>query len=336
MVSLSNHRPLNQASFDKLRVSGFSGFAIVLLAISGLIGRGLGLCYHLSIQDYREMAMEIGVFLPLSAEAMDVAELAQRAEAAGFESMWMPEHPIMPAHTTSQYRGTPDGSVPPYMYNMVDPYMALSRASAVTSTIKLGTSISLIPERNPLMLAKVIATLDHYSGGRFILGVGAGWHREETTIMGGDFDHRWGQTRENILAMKELWTQEQAEFHGRFVDFPPVYCDPKPAQKPHPPVLLGGAATNLFRRIVGWADGWIPSNPTPEQIRAGRATLEELAESAGRDPGSIQVTAFAVAAERETLAEFAEAGADRAIVMLPDARGAGAGEDLERIAGAVL
>ncbi len=280
--------------------------------------------------------MEIGVFMPVNAQARDIAELAQAAEAAGFESMWMPEHPVMPVHTTSQYRGTADGSVPPYMYDMVDPYMALSRASAVTSTIKLGTSISLIPERNPLMLAKVISTLDHYSNGRFILGVGAGWHREETTIMGGDFDHRWTQTRENILAMKELWTKEQAEFHGRFVDFPPVYCDPKPVQKPHPPVLLGGAAQNLFRRIVGWADGWIPSNATPEQIRAGRASLDELAEAAGRDPASIQVTAFNVAADTETLKQMAEAGADRAIVMLPDARGAGALDEVDKLAEAAL
>ena len=280
--------------------------------------------------------MEIGVFLPVNAQAVDIAELAQKAEAAGFESMWMPEHPVMPVHTTSRYRGTEDGSVPPYMYDMVDPYMALSRASAVTSTIKLGTSISLIPERNPLMLAKVISTLDHYSNGRFILGVGAGWHREETTIMGGDFDHRWTQTRENILAMKELWTKEQAEFHGRYVDFPPVYCNPKPVQKPHPPVLLGGAAENLYRRIVGWADGWIPSNASPEQIKAGRASLDELAEAAGRDPASIQITSFGVAADTDTLKQMEEAGADRAIVMLPDARGAGAARDIERIAGAIL
>lgn len=280
--------------------------------------------------------MQIGVFLPVNAQALDIAELAQRAEAAGFESMWMPEHPVMPVTTTSRYRGTPDGSVPPYMYDMVDPYMALCRASAVTSKIGLGTSISLIPERNPLMLAKVIATLDHYSNGRFTLGVGAGWHREETTIMGGDFDHRWSQTRENILAMKELWTREQAEFHGKYVDFPPVYCNPKPIQKPHPPVLLGGSAENLYRRIVRWADGWIPSNASPEQIRAGRASLDELAEAAGRDPASIQITAFGVAADTDTLKQMGEAGADRAIVMLPDARAASAASDMEQIARAIL
>ena len=280
--------------------------------------------------------MQIGVFLPVNAQSLDIAELAQKAEAAGFESMWMPEHPVMPVTTTSRYRGTPDGSIPPYMLDMVDPYMALSRASAVTSKIGLGTSISLIPERNPLMLAKVIATLDHYSNGRFTLGVGAGWHREETTIMGGDFDHRWSQTRENILAMKELWTQEQAEFHGKYVDFPPVYCNPKPVQKPHPPVLLGGAAENLFRRIVRWADGWIPSNASPEQVKAGRASLDELAEAAGRDPASIQITAFGVAADTDTLKQMEEAGADRAIVMLPDARGASAASDMEQIARAIL
>ena len=280
--------------------------------------------------------MQIGVFASLSAQAVDVAELAQRVEAAGFESFWMPEHPVMPVHTTSQYRGTPDGSVPPYMYDMVDPYMALSRASAVTSTIKLGTSISLIPERNPLMLAKVISTLDLYSNGRFILGVGAGWHREETTIMGGNFDHRWTQTRENIQAMKELWTKEQAEFHGRYVDFPPVYCDPKPVQKPHPPVLLGGAAENLFRRIVSWADGWLPAGPSPEQVKAGRATLDELAEAAGRDPASIQVTVFNVPAERETLQQYAEAGADRVILSLPNAREAGALDEVGKLAEAAL
>ena len=280
--------------------------------------------------------MDIGVFASLSAEAVDVAELAQRVEAAGFESFWMPEHPVMPVHTTSQYRGTPDGSVPPYMYNMVDPYMALSRASAVTSTIKLGTSISLIPERNPLMLAKVIATLDLYSGGRFILGVGAGWHREETTIMGGNFDHRWTQTRENIQAMKELWTKEQAEFHGTYVDFPPVYCDPKPVQKPNPPVLLGGAAPNLFRRIVGWADGWLPAGASVEQVKAGRATLDELADAAGRDPASFQVTVFNVPAERDTLQQYAEAGADRVILSLPNAREASALDEVDRLAEAAL
>lgn len=280
--------------------------------------------------------MEIGIFMALSGQALDVAELARKAEAVRFESLWLPEHPVIPVHTNSRYHGTADGSIPEYMADLVDPYIALSRASAVTQNLKLGTSITLIPERNPLLLAKQIASLDLFSGGRFILGVGAGWLREETEIMGGDFDHRWTQTREAVLVMKELWTREEAEFHGSYFDFPPVKCYPKPAQKPHPPVFLGGTARNVFRRVVGWADGWLPAGPSVEQIQAGRATLDQLAGAAGRDPSTIRITAFAVPPDRELLARLAEAGADRAIVMLPNTRDAGALDELERIAGAVL
>lgn len=280
--------------------------------------------------------MEVGIFMALSSQALDVADLAKQAEAVGFESLWLPEHPIMPVHTTSRYHGTPDGSIPDYMTDMIDPYMALARAAAVTDTIKLGTSISLIPERNPLLTAKVIATLDLHSGGRFVLGVGAGWLREETEIMGGDFDHRWTQTRESILVMKELWTKAEAEFHGQYFDFPPVKCYPKPVQQPHPPVFLGGNAKNVFRRVVGWADGWLPAGPTVEQIKAGRATLDELADAAGRDPASIQITAFAVPADREQLQQYAAGGANRAIVMLPNTKAPSALDELERIGQAVL
>ena len=280
--------------------------------------------------------MEVGIFMALSSQALDVADLARQAEAVGFESLWLPEHPVMPVHSNSRYHGSPDGSIPEYMSDLVDPYMALARAAAVTQTLKLGTSISLIPERNPLLTAKVISTLDLHSGGRFILGVGAGWLREETEIMGGDFDHRWTQTREAILVMKELWTKGEAEFHGQYFDFPPVKCYPQPVQKPHPPVFLGGNAKNVFRRVVGWADGWLPAGPTVEQIKAGRATLDELAETAGRDPASIQITAFAVPADREQLQEYAAAGANRAIVMLPDSKDPAALAELERIGKAAL
>ena len=280
--------------------------------------------------------MEVGIFMALSSQALDVADLARQAEAVGFESLWLPEHPIMPVHSSSRYHGTPDGSIPEYMTDMVDPYMALARAAAVTNTIKLGTSISLIPERNPLLTAKIIATLDLHSGGRFILGVGAGWLREETEIMGGDFDHRWSQTREAILAMKVLWTKAEAEFHGKYFDFPPVKCYPQPVQKPHPPIFLGGNARNVFRRVAGWADGWLPAGPTVEQVKAGRAALDERAAAAGRDPASIQITAFAVPADRERLQDYAAAGANRAIVMLPDSKDPAALAELERIGKAVL
>ena len=280
--------------------------------------------------------MDLGVNMTISSQSIDLTRLAQQVEVLGFESLWLPEHPVMPVHTTSRYRGTPDGSIPDYVSDMADPYIGLACASGVTRKIKLGTSISLIPERNPLLLAKEIATLDRCSGGRFILGVGAGWLREETEIMGGDFDHRWSQTREAILAMKELWTRDEAEFHGRYFNFPPVKCYPKPVQKPHPPVLLGGASTNLFKRVVAWADGWIPAGASAAQVKAGRAALDELADAAGRDPKSIQITVFGAPLDADALRGYAEAGADRAIVRLPDTSSDAALGELERMAERVL
>ena len=171
-----------------------------------------------------------------------MAELAALAESLGFESIWLPEHPIIPVHTDSRYGGTPDGSIPPDMAHVADPFMGLARASAVTTTLNLGTGICLVPERNPLLLAKEIASLDVLSGGRFIFGIGAGWLKEETEIMGGDFARRWSQTRESVLAMKELWTRDEAEFHGRFFDFPPVRSpSPSPPGSPTRPSCWAGS-----------------------------------------------------------------------------------------------
>ena len=222
------------------------------------------------------------------------------------------------------------------MADIGDPLIALSMAAAATSTIKLGTSISLVPEHNPLMQAKQIATLDKFSNGRFLFGIGAGWLREETEIMGGNFERRWGQTREAILAMKELWTKEEAEFHGRFFDFPAVKCSPKPVQKPHPPVLLGGYAANVFKRVVAWGDGWMPVRVTEEQVREGRATMTELAEAAGRDPSTIQLIVTNVQPNREVIAGYEEAGANRVTVALPPDAGADGLGELERLAEQVL
>ena len=182
--------------------------------------------------------MAVGIVVPLPAYTVDPAFIAQKAEELGFESIWYHEHPILPVHSDSPFPAT-GGEIPWTYRHFTDPYIALARASAVTSKIKLGTGITLIPERNPLVLAKQISTLDQYSGGRFLFGIGAGWNREETTIMGGDFEHRWAQTREAIMALKELWTEDEAEFHGRYYDFPPVYCYPKPAAEATPPGSSG-------------------------------------------------------------------------------------------------
>src|SRR2546429_1758434 len=234
--------------------------------------------------------MNVGTSVPLPAYDVDVASIAKTAEALGFESLWCAEHPIMPVDSKSRFPGSADGVIPESYSHFVDPFVALARASGVTRTLKLGTGITLVPERNPLLLAKEISTLDLFSGGRFLFGIGTGWHREETTIMGGDFDHRWSQAREAVLVMKELWTKQEAEFHGKYYNFPPVRSYPKPAQKPHPPVLLGGGAKNVLQRVVALGDGWLPNRVTPDQLRESRATLDRLAKDAGRDPSAISIT----------------------------------------------
>jgi alkanesulfonate monooxygenase SsuD/methylene tetrahydromethanopterin reductase-like flavin-dependent oxidoreductase (luciferase family) len=214
-----------------------------------------------------------------------------------------------------------------------------------------------------MLLAKQIATLDYLSGGRFIFGIGAGWNREESEILGGDFIHRWTQVRDAILAMKELWTKDEAEYHGKYYDFPLVRCNPKPAQKPHPPVLLGGDSKNLFKRAVAWGDGWlpgvhirdVPSGAAAEKIKQGRKAMDELASAAGRDPGSLGITMFvgidpiyhnikSLADEisaydginSEVIKAYADLGVERMVFQARTNRGEEALRVLERLAERVL
>lgn len=281
--------------------------------------------------------MHIGISTPLPAYDVDVAFIARTAEALGFRSYWCAEHPIMPVHSTSRFPGSDDGVIPESYSHFVDPFVALARASGATSTIELGTGITLVPERNPLLLAKEISTLDLFSGGRFLFGIGSGWCREETEIMGGDFDHRWTQTREAILAMKELWTKEEAEFHGTYYDFPPVKSYPKPVRKPHPPVILGGLAKNVLQRVVAWGDGWLPNRITPAQVEESRGTLNTLAQEAGRDPSTLTISVYGQPPDLELIKRFHDAGADRVVVRPPTATSAeGMRVELEKIAEAVL
>jgi probable F420-dependent oxidoreductase len=281
--------------------------------------------------------MTVGVSVPLPAYLVDVGFMARKAEELGFESFFCAEHPFIPVQTQSRFPGSEDGVIPESYSHFVDPFVALARASGTTSRIKLGTGIVLVPERHPLVLAKEVSTLDLFSGGRFLFGIGAGWLREETEIMGGDFDHRWTQTRESILAMKELWTKTEAEFHGTYYDFPPVRSYPKPKQKPHPPVLLGGGARKVLERIVAWGDGWLPNRVTPEQLRESRATLDRLAKDAGRDPSAITITVHGQPADRDLIRRFHDAGANRVLVRPPTVKTiAEMGTELTRIADAVL
>ena len=280
--------------------------------------------------------MPVGTSVPLPAYTVDVAFIARKAEELGFDSLWYAEHPILPVHSESPFPAT-GGAIPDSYRHFTDPFIALARASGVTSKIKLGTGIILVPERNPLIMAKQIAALDQYSGGRFLFGIGAGWNREETTIMGGDFEHRWTQTRESIMALKELWTKDEAEFHGRYYDFPPVFCYPKPAQKPHPPVLLGGHARNVLQRVARWGDGWLPNRADPAQIEESRKILDALAAERGRDPKSITISVYGQPADRDLIQSYMNAGADRVVVRPEHCETeAQMGEQLERMAEAVI
>ena len=283
------------------------------------------------------MASQVGLAMALPAYTVDPAFVAKRAEELGFESIWFAEHPILPVESDSPFPGAEDGIIPWTYAHFTEPYIALARASAVTTDLKLGTGITLITERNPLVLAKVIAALDFYSGGRFLFGIGTGWHREETEMMGGDFDHRWTQAREAALALKALWTEDEAEFHGKYYDFPPVQCYPKPAQKPHPPILLGGMARNVLRRIARWGDGWLPNRVTPDQVRESRLMLDTLAAEYDRDPSALTINIHGQPPERELVESYLEAGANRVIVRLELCESEDEMEaELQRVAGAVL
>ncbi len=280
--------------------------------------------------------MNIGISTFPTDYSVDIAALAKRAEEMGFESLWVPEHPILPVNASSPWPGSADGVIPKVYADIVDPFVALARASAVTTTLKLGTGICLVPERNPLILAKEVATLDMYSGGRFLFGIGAGWHKEETEIMGGDFAHRWTQTRESVLAMKSLWTEVESEYHGDYYDFPPVYSFPRPAQRPHPPVYLGGMARNVFKRVAEWGDGWMPNRVTPDDIRAGRQKLNELATEASRDPGSLVISVFGQPADKVLVSSLLEAGADRVMIRVETADQEGTFAQLDQIAEQIM
>jgi len=283
--------------------------------------------------------MKIGVFLLPSQDSADPAVVAKRAEELGFASFWVPEHAVLPVHYSSKYPGTPDGRIPPAVGIIADPFVALARASATTTKIQLGTGVCLVPERNPLVMAKEIATLDHFSGGRFLFGIGAGWLKEESEIMGADFQHRWTQTRDAIHAMKELWTKEESAYYGSYYNFPAVRSFPKPAQKPHPPVLLGGSSKYVYKRIVEWGDGWLPTGMKIDKIQEGWATISDLAQKKGRDPKSLTLIVFGAPGQfrtKEDLKPLEKIGVTHATIWLKKNSKAEAVSEVEELAKAVL
>jgi probable F420-dependent oxidoreductase len=282
--------------------------------------------------------------LGIMTTAVDVAPLAQKAEELGFDSFWVPEHPIIPVKITPKTTNfrmhlEADGTPQPLYTetHWVDSFISLARASAVTRTIRLGTGICLVPEHNPILLAKQAATLDRYSGGRFIFGIGAGWLQEETEIMGGDFEHRWGQTREAVMVMKGLWAMDEVEFHGKYYNFPLVRSFPKPLQPSGPRIYVGAFTMgNVFRRIASYGHGWITWMLSPEQVQQGRDMLYKTAAEFGRDPKSIEVVAAPVPPDLEGMKAFEDAGADSGIIFLMPGEEKPMMDELERIADLAL
>jgi probable F420-dependent oxidoreductase len=263
--------------------------------------------------------MRIGISTFPTDYSVDIAILASRAEQLGYDSLWLAEHPILPVNSSTPWPGSADGEIPKKYADTADPFVALGRASAVTETLLLGTGICLVPERNPLILANEVATIDMYSKGRFQFGIGAGWLKEETEIMGGDFAHRWAQTKDSVMAMKELWTKTKSEYHGKYYDFPPVYSFPRPIQRPHPPIYLGGHAKNVFRRIIEWGDAWMPNRINPHDIETGKIEIEKLSKEVGRNPSEISITVYGVPADPSLIRDFESAGADRAVISIESA-----------------
>ena len=245
-------------------------------------------------------------------------DLARLLEDRGFESMWVPEHTHIPADRRSPWPGGAD--LPRDYWHTYDPFVALTAAAGATSSLKLGTGICLLVERDPITTAKEVASVDRLSNGRFLFGIGGGWNAEEMANHGTRFRRRWRLMRERVLAMKEIWTKDEPEFHGEFVDFDKMWAWPKPVQQPHPPVIMGGDGPTTFDRVIEYADGWMPiggrasQGPSlPEKI----ALLRRQAEEAGRDPASISVSIFGTPRDEGFIRTMEAAGVDRLVFGLP-------------------
>ena len=270
--------------------------------------------------------MKIGVNYPAGPRSLPPARFGRLAEELGFESMWAGEHPVVPVEIRGDYPQLVDGDVPEAYVHVADPLICLSHAAAATERLRLGTGVCLVTERNPLLLAKELATLDHLSGGRVLLGAGAGWLREELALMGTDFDTRWQRLHESIEAMRELWTAEPAEYHGTQVDFPPVRCGPKPAQKDGIPVLVGAGGRRGLDAVVAWGNGWYPVVSSPDELRRGLALLRARCDAADRDFDALDVSVLVgvtlETADRTLVRSYADAGAKRLVLALGGKEGA--------------
>jgi probable F420-dependent oxidoreductase len=257
--------------------------------------------------------VEFGVAMFPTDYSVDPVTLARMVEERGFESLWFPEHTHIPVSRETPFPG--GGELPRQYSHIFDPFVALAAAAAATETLKVATGVCLVVERDPIVTAKEVASLDRVSQGRFLFGVGGGWNLEEMSNHGTDPRRRFGLMRERVEAMKEIWAREEAEYHGRHVDFDPIWCWPKPLQDPHPPVVVGGNGEKVLERVLAFGDEWMPNRGGPEEVGGRIEELRRRAEEAGRE--RIPVGYYGVRPERDKVERFRAAGLDRCVFYLP-------------------
>jgi probable F420-dependent oxidoreductase len=260
--------------------------------------------------------MHIGVFYFPTEYGMEIAELAQALEARHLESLFVCEHTHIPLSRRSPFPG--GGELPKRYKHSYDPFVALSFAAAATRSLKLGTGICLVPQRDPIVTAKSVASLDRLSNGRFLFGVGGGWNVDEMENHGARYETRFRLLQERVLAMKALWTEEEASFHGEFVNFDPAWSYPKPLQKPHPPILLGGETDHTLKRVVQFCNGWFPRATADFDPAKAVSRLQHAAAQAGRDSASLSINVFRAPPDADTLRRYADAGITRVLLDVPD------------------
>ncbi|MBI3197306.1 MAG: LLM class F420-dependent oxidoreductase [Rhodospirillales bacterium] len=264
--------------------------------------------------------MHIGVAMFFTDYSMAPGELALAAEERGFESLWAPEHSHIPLSRKSPVPS--GGELPKKYYDAMDPFVTLTAAAAVTKNLKVGTGICLVAQRDPIQTSKQASSIDQLSGGRFLFGVGNGWNSDEMENHGTVFASRHKLARERIEAMKAIWTKSKAEYHGDLVNFDPMMSWPKPVQKPHPPIIVGGAFPYGARRALRYGDGWMPHRvrTTYADVSALLPKFREMAKEAGRDPASVPVTIWGAKEDEGLLKRDRDDGVERLVVSLDSAK----------------
>ena len=260
--------------------------------------------------------MKFGITMFPTDYAIGPGELAREVEAHGFESLFFPEHTHIPASRKSPWPGGPN--LPEEYSHTLDLFVALTAAAAATERLLVGSGICLVIERDPITLAKEVASLDYVSGGRALLGIGAGWNLEEMENHGTDPARRWRRMRETIEAMKAIWANDEGEYHGELIDFDPIWQWPKPVQDPHPPVIIGGDGPTTLKRVARYGDGWMPiDGRNREDFAPAIAELNDLAAEQGRGP--MTVSLFGVGSNPARIEKHAKAGVDRLVFLVPPA-----------------